>query len=136
MSNRIKFLMLSLLAILLASATPIWAIQPVTIEGIGEYPVYQFYERTSTDAVTAATHTVAGILLSWSVESVSGQTTFFINHSTGTDFTIQKSSAITVRSGQIFTDDVRGMVKNPSFLINSVGAGATAYIRFIYLAPK
>ena len=98
-----------------------------------------------TSAVSS--HTVTGILLSYSVSAVGGTLDFEIKHSTissinlssttqSSNLDVNKSSTIYVLSGQSLSDDAKAMVVNPLIYVIRIDAATTGYIDIDYIAPR
>ena len=103
-----------------------------TIEARGAQRLY------SSRTTSRSSHTVSGILLSYSVAATGGSITFVIKHSTvtGGDQNVNVSSSVYVSTGAAVGDRAYGVMVNPLILITSLDAAATAYIDISYFAPR
>ncbi len=122
-----------LVAVVLAlAALRASAVDYKTLEAYGAQRTY------SARASATSSHTVVGLLLSWSVTSIGGATDFEVKHSTvAADQNVNVSSTIYVLAGQSVSDSGVGQVKNPLIWISRIDTpGTTAYVDITYLAPR
>lgn len=121
-----------LLLLMLAAATVARALEPKTFEQFGVQQTY------SARVSATSTHTVSGLMTSWSVLTVGGGGAFHLIHATGTGtgFTSQISSTIYVTAGIAIFDMPKGLVVNPQLSLDALDAATTAYIDISYLAPR
>ena len=120
----------ALLAALAGLPVVAFAVEFKTMESFGRQV---HYEGSATAAPSS--HTVTGLLMSYSVRAVGGDVTFRIKSSSGTDttWTVNASSDIVVKSGGITGETYRTVAYNPLVLLSSIASGATAYVDIIYM---
>lgn len=113
------------------------AIETHTIETFGAEILYS--ARTSS----VSTHTVTGMMTSYSVTAIGGTCDFTVRHSTnpaGTDFVSDNSvnigSKTFVLSGQSIAVNQKAIVMNPQLIIERIDANTTAYVLIQYLKTR
>lgn len=125
-----KKILSGLFAVVLLAAAA-FALEPKLQEQFG---MPQYY---SVNASATSTHTVTGMVVSWSVLTTGGGCAFHIESSSGTGFTRIVSSTIYTGNGINVDDLPRARTDGGFWLsLDAVDAATTAYIDIGYLAPR
>jgi len=116
------------------------AADPITREKYGTYTAAHYTIAGSSNTapevnMIGSTMTVDGQLLGWVAHAQGTTFAFQIKTSSGTGFYTNVSSPITVLDGNIFSDNVRGIVRNPLFVISTatIKTNATFHFTITYL---